>query len=303
MDKWLPELTRKLLESYESCGGGINHLNGINLPSKAGVEDLTQKLLQLLFPGFLSEEPLVPSDLPAIGKSWLKDTQKHLIREMSRSLEYRPVRGQTAETITEKFLESLVDLRRVLATDVAAAYEGDPAAASTDEVMLSYPGVEAIAVQRMAHLLYQQGVALIPRIMTEWAHERTGIDIHPGATIGMHFFIDHGTGVVIGETTVIGHHVRIYQGVTLGGKSVAKRIDRDEQGKALGGKRHPTIGDWVTIYANATILGGDTVIGENSIVGGNVWLTQSVPPHSIVSLESQQVSIRSKNPAAPDWDI
>jgi len=302
MDNWLPGVISKLLTSYKECGG-INHLNGVNLPSKQAVEELTQRLLQLLFPGFLSEKALSESDIPAVAEDWIRDVRARLLTEITKCVDFCPVKGETADSITEKFLISLVGARRVLQTDVEAAFEGDPAARSIEEVMLSYPGIEAIAVQRMAHVLHNLGVALIPRIMTEWAHARSGIDIHPGATIGTHFFIDHGTGVVIGETTVIGDHVRIYQGVTLGGKSVAKHIDRDDHGKALSGKRHPTIGDWVTIYANATILGGDTTIGANSIVGGNVWLTHSVPPDSIVSLEAQQVSIRSKKAQSSDWEI
>jgi len=180
-------------------------------------------------------------------------------------------------------------VRAILQTDVTAAYEGDPAAMSNEEIILAYPGIEAIAVQRMAHLLYRRHVALIPRIMTEWAHNKTGIDIHPGATIGPSFFIDHGTGVVVGETSVIGRRVKIYQGVTLGAKSFPK----DAKGRVVKGiKRHPNIEDDVTIYAGATIL-GDVTIGQGSIIGGNVWLLDSVPAHTMVYQEGGKTLMKS----------
>jgi len=180
----------------------------------------------------------------------------------------------------------------VLLTDVEAAFEGDPASVDTDEIILAYPCIEAIAIQRAAHVLYRQNVPLIPRMMTEWAHSRTGIDIHPGAQIGSHFFIDHGTGVVIGETCVIGSHVKLYHGVTLGAKSFQK----DEEGRILkGGKRHPDVEDHVTIYPNSTVLGGETVIGEHSTIGGNVFLQHSVPANSLVYYEETQLKIVPKN--------
>ena len=188
-------------------------------------------------------------------------------------------------------IEQLPYLRDMLAFDVKAAYEGDPAAVNYNEIIFSYPGLYAITVHRIANILYNQGIELIPRIMSEYSHSLTGIDIHPGATIGRHFFIDHGTGVVIGETTVIGDNVTLYQGVTLGGKS----FPRDEQGNIVRGKkRHPTIEDGVTIYAGATILGGDTVIGRNSIIGGNVWIVSSIPPNSKVTLPENQTKMNIK---------
>lgn len=192
------------------------------------------------------------------------------------------------------FLTQLPETRKQLATDVAATFSGDPAAASTEEVLLAYPGVEAIATYRLAHLLYLRGVPLLPRMMTEWAHSRTGIDIHPGADIGSHFFIDHGTGIVIGETCRIGKAVKIYHGVTLGARSTAGGR------KLQGSKRHPTIEDHVTIYPGATILGGETVIGAHSVIGGNVWLTKAVPPYSVVTLVQQEVQVRKRgsDPAA-----
>jgi serine O-acetyltransferase len=179
----------------------------------------------------------------------------------------------------------------MLQTDVEAAYEGDPAARTRDEIILSYPFLEAIAIQRVAHFLYRQDLPLVPRMMTEWAHSQTGIDIHPGASIGSHFFIDHGTGVVIGETCRIGAHVKLYHGVTLGARSFAK----DDSGRIKkGGKRHPDVEDGVTIYPNATVLGGETVIGRNSTVGGNVFLMHSVPPNSLVYNEEAQVRVVNK---------
>jgi serine O-acetyltransferase len=184
-----------------------------------------------------------------------------------------------AEEAAYAFLESIPRIRKMLAKDIQAAYDGDPAASCIDEIILSYPAAYAITAYRAAHEFYENGVLLLPRMLTELAHARTGIDIHPGAQIGESFFIDHGTGVVIGETTVIGNKVKLYQGVTLGALSFPK----DEKGRLLrGNKRHPTIEDNVVIYAGATILGGDTVIGEGSIIGGNVWLTESVPPGSRV---------------------
>ena len=196
------------------------------------------------------------------------------------------------------FLSGIPNVRELLKTDVEAAFQGDPAAAASDEVILSYPFIEAIAIQRSAHVLYALGVSLIPRMMTEWAHGRTGIDIHPGAHIGSHFFIDHGTGVVVGETSVIGSHAKLYQGVSLIARSLAG-------GQALRGqKRHPSLEDNVTIYANATIMGGDTVIGAGSTVGASVFLTHSVPARSLVLAEGQGVRVLEKDrKVADDWMI
>ena len=186
---------------------------------------------------------------------------------------------KTCEAVLCGFFEGLPAIRDTLATDVQAAYEGDPAAGSTEEIMLSYPGFEAISIYRLAHLLYTLGVPLLPRMMTEYAHRQTGVDIHPGATIGSYFFIDHGTGVVVGETCTIGDHVKLYQGVTLGAKS----FELDEDGNPIKGiKRHPDIGNHVVIYANATILGGHTMIGDGCVIGGSVWLTHSVPAGTTV---------------------
>jgi serine O-acetyltransferase len=192
-----------------------------------------------------------------------------------------------AEELTIRFISRLVDLRGMLSQDVEAAYAGDPAASGYDEIVVAYPAIRALAIHRIAHELSGYGVPLLPRIMSEYAHDRTGIDIHPGAKIGAHFFIDHGTGIVIGETAIIGDHVRLYQGVTIGATSIRNSA------ALRGKKRHPTIEDDVTIYAGATILGGDTVIGAGSIIGGNVWLTNSVPPGSRVMAEAPRQLLRS----------
>ena len=227
--------------------------------------------------------------------------------EIRKSLEYAPPAGlpkknigTMAHDVTIEFLASLPRLREVLSTDVEAAFNGDPAALSREEIIVAYPFIEAIAVQRMAHELYLRPIALIPRIMGEWAHSRTGIDLHPGAQIGTHFFVDHGTGTVVGETTIIGNHVKVYHGVTLGAKSTA------EVEQLRGKKRHSTIEDHVTIYPGATILGGETVIGEGSTIGGNVFLTRSVPPHSLVVFEGVTMKVidkRQRTKAKADFQI
>ncbi len=298
----MKRLVDELLESYADCGG-IKHLKGCRLPSKMAVAALTQDLLHVIFPGFIAEQQVSMADLPQAAAQQLGSLQNRLRREIAKSLEMHPIAGQDAESVTLEFLRKLPDVRGVIQTDVEAAYQGDPAAASKEEVVLAYPGVEAVAVFRMAHVLFEMGVAFLPRMMTEWAHGRTGIDLHPGADIGSHFFIDHGTGVVIGGTAKIGTRVRLYQGVGLVARSLAKHVERDDKGQALGGKRHPTVGDDVTIYANATIVGGDTVIGDRTIVGGNVWLTRSIPPDSVVLFEAQQLSIHPRQRNNGDWVI
>ena len=298
----MDRIVKELLESYAECGG-IKHLSGGHLPSKMAVAALTQDLLHVIFPGFIAEQQVNPRDLPHEVTLQLSSLQKRLEREIAKTLGHRVAEGQDAESMALAFLRQLPEVRGVIQTDVEAAFQGDPAAANKEEVVLAYPGVEAVAVYRLAHVLHVMGVALLPRMMTEWAHGRTGIDIHPGANIGSHFFIDHGTGVVIGGTTRIGNRVRLYQGVGLVARSLAKHVERDEQGMAVGGKRHPTVGDDVTIYAGATIVGGDTVIGDRTVVGGNVWLTRSIPADSVVFFEAQQVSIHPRQRLAGDWVI
>jgi serine O-acetyltransferase len=302
MEHPMNRLVEQMLESYAKCGG-IKHLNGASLPSKMGMASLTQDLLHIIFPGFISEHQVATYDLPHETALQLSGLEKRLRREIAKSLGMHPVAGADPEILALDFLRKLADVRCLIQTDVEAAFQGDPAAASKEEVVLAYPGVEAVAVFRMAHVLHEMGVAFLPRMMTEWAHSRTGIDLHPGAEIGSHFFIDHGTGVVIGGTAKIGDRVRLYQGVGLVARSLAKHVQRDDKGVALGGKRHPTIGDDVTIYANSTIVGGDTVIGARSIVGGNVWLTRSIPPDSVALYEAQQLSIHPIERGKGDWVI
>jgi len=295
----ITELTNGLIASYAKVGG-INHLDGGNLPSKFAIATITTDLLRLLLPGFFDEKPVQTSELKVEISMLMDSVSGRLEDEITKSIEYKPPGGQTAKPrqmareFTTEFLGSFPTIRERLRTDVEAAYAGDPAAISHEEIVVAYPFVETIAVQRMAHQLYRQGVALIPRIMSEWAHSRTGIDLHPGADIGSHFFIDHGTGTVVGETTRIGDHVKIYHGVTLGAKSTA-RVE-----ELRGTKRHPTIEDNVTIYPGATILGGETVIGANSTVGGNVFLIHSVPANSLVIAEDVSVKVMSK---ADHYDI
>jgi serine O-acetyltransferase len=302
MDHPLQPIVDDLLKSYAICGG-IKHLNGSCLPSKMAVAALTEDLLRMIFPGFIADQQVEGADLPHEVALQLSSLEKRLRKEIAKSLEMHPVPGTTAEAVTLEFLHRLPAVRRIIQTDVEAAYQGDPAAASKEEVVLAYPGVEGVAVFRLAHELHLLNVAFLPRMMTEWAHSRTGIDLHPGAEIGTHFFIDHGTGVVIGGTAKIGNRVRLYQGVGLVARSLAKNVERDDHGVALGGKRHPTIGDDVTIYANSTIVGGDTEIGDRTIVGGNVWLTRSIPPDSVVVFEAQGLSIHPRQRNGGDWII
>jgi len=289
------QLTDQLVASYARLGG-INHLDGKNLPSKRAITTITQDLLRLLFPGFFDEKPLHSSEIKTETAALLDSVLGKLEDEIRKSLEYSPPGNlqkkdiaKAAHSLTLEFLGSLPRIREMLQTDMEAAYDGDPAAKSKEEVLVSYPFVEAIAVQRLAHELYLKNIALIPRIMTEWAHFRSGMDLHPGAQIGSHFFVDHCTGTVVGETTTIGNHVKMYHGVTLGAKSTSAV----EQ--LRGKKRHPTIEDRVTIYPGATILGGETVIGAGSTIGGNVFLMESVAPNSIVIYDSPDMRVLSKS--------
>ena len=290
----IAQLTDRLAASYAQLGG-INHLDGKNLPSKRAIALIAMNLLRLLFPGFFDEKPVDSSRIKKETSALLEAVLVSLEGEIRKSLEYRPPgnlpareAGPMAHSLTIEFLNGLPCIRELLQTDAEAAYNGDPAALSKEEVIVAYPFIEAIAVQRLAHELYRQGVPLIPRIMTEWAHGNTGMDLHPGAKIGSHFFVDHCTGTVVGETTEIGNHVKMYQGVGLVAKSLAA-------GQQLRGqKRHPTLEDHVTIYAGATIMGGDTIVGEGSTIGANVFLTSSVPPHSLVVQEEANVKVVSK---------
>ena len=294
MNATVTQIADQLIVSYARVGG-INHLDGKNLPSKTAIAGITVDLLRLLFPGFFDEKTIHSSELKVEMVSLVDSVLERLEDELYKSLEYARPEGVSkknlrpaAHQITIDFLGSLPRLREMLATDTEAAFRGDPAALSREEIIVAYPFMEALSVQRMAHELHLRDVALLPRIMSEWAHARTGMDLHPGAQIGSHFFIDHGTGTVVGETCIIGNNVKIYHGVTLGAKSTA------DVEQLRGKKRHPTIEDHVTIYPGATILGGETVIGEGSTIGGNVFLTQSVPPHSLVVFEGVTMKVMDK---------
>jgi serine O-acetyltransferase len=286
-EKWveegLPNLVDKIVTNYDTFGG-MDHLEGKDLPSKKIVIEVLEDLFTVLFPGYLGDTDISKANIKYRLGTKLTSICTRLTIEVEKSLKYicrkisecpQDICQKRAHVVVKELLETLPEIRSTLSSDIEAAYNGDPAAVSADEVILSYPCVMAITTYRIAHELYIRCVPLIPRIMSEHTHSLTGVDIHPGAKIGKSFFIDHGTGVVIGETTIIGKNVKIYQGVTLGALSVTK-----EEGNR---KRHPTIEDDVTIYSNATILGGETVIGKGSVIGGNMWITESVPPGSKVS--------------------
>lgn len=287
----LPDLVDRFVDAYE-VEARLQHIDRAFLPAPAEVNELIGRVLELFFPGFFGRQDLTRHNvryhvgelLPQIGNLAFRQINKCLcyqdeIDDPSRVDE--PGCDKKARQVTFEFVERLIACREMLTGDVCAAYDGDPAALNCDEVVLAYPGVLAIAVYRMAHELYSLGVPMLPRMMSEWAHRETGVDIHPGATIGRNFFIDHGTGVVVGETTDIGANVKVYQGVTLGALSFPK----DERGRVIRGqKRHPTVEDDVTIYANAIILGKDTVLGKGCVIGGSVFLTSSVPAGATVTI-------------------
>ena len=288
-ERSLAQAVEGIIDSYR-CHGNINHLEATALPSRHRVTQLLDELMHLVFPGYFGEETL--DEL--VSGYVVGERCARLYRDLSAvcyrafrvqdnctdAIEQRKDMRERADEVALSLLSAIPRVRDVLATDVQAALAGDPAACSAEEIILSYPGVQAITSHRIAHELYLMGVPMLPRMMSEVVHSRTGIDIHPGARIGERFFIDHGTGLVMGETTEIGSHVKLYQGVTLGALSVR---GRDE---ARGKKRHPTIEDDVTIYSGATILGGETVIGRGSTIGGNVWLTHSVAPGTTVVLDT-----------------
>jgi serine O-acetyltransferase len=294
----LGTITDEILSSYTV--GGINHSDGKDLPSKRAVAQLCEDLLQLLFPGFHDLEPIASTHLRRVTAHRVRTIAERIADEACKSLRLGEpgCPKERADRVAHAFLTTIPAVRQLLQTDVEAAFEGDPAAANMDEIILAYPFLEAVAIQRCAHILYGLQVPILPRMLTEWAHARTGIDIHPGAKIGSHFFIDHGTGVVIGETSVIGTRVKLYQGVSLIARSLAG-------GRRLQGvQRHPTVEDQVTIYAGSTIMGGDTVIGAGSTIGANVFLTHSVAKRSLVFYEETRLKILDKNSrdAGYTWD-
>lgn len=300
----LPDLTDRIVQTYHDVGS-INHLGYCPLPNYETIIALTEDLKEIMYPGYRRRDNLHLGNVIYHVGDLIDHLHDQLTQQIARALihesqkhDAKPCDAQERQDFEAlgqakavAFLEKLPDLRRRLATDVQAAYDGDPACKSLDEVIFCYPGLEAITVYRLAHLLHELGVPLIPRMMTEWAHSKTGIDIHPGAAIGNYFFIDHGTGVVIGETCVIGEWVKLYQGVTLGALS----FPTDAEGKLVRGtKRHPTLEDRVVIYANATVLGGATVIGHDSVIGASTWVTQSIDPHTTVVLEKPRMRVRSE---------
>ncbi len=298
----LPDLIDRIVGTYSELGT-INHLGHCPLPSYETVISVTEDLKEILYPGYRRRSGLHAGNVAYHTGDVIDRLHSRLSLQIARSechgagmdTDCNAGQRESFESIGQKkaiaFLEQLPELRRTLAADVEAAYAGDPACKSLDEVIFCYPGLEAVTVYRLAHLLNELHVPLIPRMMTEWAHSKTGIDIHPGAKIGNHFFIDHGTGVVIGETTEIGDWVKLYQGVTLGALS----FPTDGEGNLVRDtKRHPTIEDRVVIYANATVLGGQTVIGHDAVIGSSVWVVRSIEPNTTVTTEEPQLRLREK---------
>ena len=302
LNNHLPRVVEAIVKSVDAHPQ-LQHLNRVFLPSRDQIVSAIQLLRQLLFPGYFGKQGLTSANVSFLLGELVIELNDLLYEQVRCCLRYREQLpggngddercekcDHEAAEIVAKFFERIPAIRDMLASDVQAAFDGDPAAQSTDETIFSYPGLFAISVQRSAHEFYKMDVPLLPRIMTEYAHSLTGIDIHPGARLGRRFFIDHGTGVVVGETTEIGENVKLYQGVTLG--ALAPGF-----GQMLRGtKRHPTIEDDVTIYAGATILGGDTVIGRGATIGGNVFITSSVPPLNQVSAEPPKLKYRDRRP-------
>ncbi|MFZ5832637.1 MAG: serine O-acetyltransferase [Planctomycetota bacterium] len=307
----LPDLTSRIVQTYSEVTT-INHLGYCPLPNYDTVIQLTEDLKEILYPGYRRREGLHLGNVTYHVGDLVERLHDELTRQIARALIHEASKRSLCDAQQKldfealgqakavAFLEQLPGLRGRLALDVQAAFKGDPACRSLDEVIFCYPGLEAITVYRLANILWRLEVPLIPRMMTEWAHGRTGIDIHPGATIGEYFFIDHGTGVVVGETCEIGDWVKLYQGVTLGALS----FPTDANGNLVRGtKRHPTIEDRVVIYANATVLGGRTVIGHDSVIGSSTWITRSVEPHTTVLLEKPRMRVESEQSSAIDFMI
>ena len=287
----ISDITQMLMDDYAK-GRVIDEIKNFDYPDKKIIIDILEKLKIVIYPGYYRNSSYRTYTVRSNISILLEDIIYNLIKQVSIVLKYAPAYreadnaaiNEASERITFAFLEKIPMIREYIETDIDAAYDGDPAAYNKDEIICSYPGLFAIFTNRIAHELFLLGVPLIPRIMTEYAHSLTGIDIHPGTTIGKYFFIDHGTGIVIGETTVIGDNVKIYQGVTLG--ALSTRGGQNLRGK----KRHPTICDNVTIYSGASILGGETVVGKGVVVGGNAFITTSIPEGAKVSVKSQELT-------------
>ncbi|HIM28899.1 MAG TPA: serine acetyltransferase [Planctomycetes bacterium] len=310
----LPKLTKRIVSTYDTLGT-INHLGHCPLPRYEQIISSIADLKEILYPGYRRRERLHMGNVTYYVGDLIDGLHDKLTTQFARALRHEDRvndgvdRGADqvdyeakGQAMAIDFLDRIPDLREMLALDVRAAFDGDPACQNIDEVIFCYPGLEAVTVFRLAHELLEIGVPFIPRMMTEWAHKQTGIDIHPGAQIGRQFFIDHGTGVVIGATCEIGERVKLYQGVTLGALS----FPTDRDGKLVRTtKRHPTIENGVVIYANATVLGGQTVVGKNSVIGSSVWLTKSVPANSTVTMEKPSLRIRAESavPEVTDYQI
>ena len=283
IEQKIEALVDSILLDYQK-GRDIDRIDHTQHPAKDVIVDMTKKLMRILYPGYSLDKTYRIYNAKHNLSMLIEDVMYHLNQQIALVMP-----TWDAERLSVSFMEQIPEIRALAQTDVDAAFAGDPAAANAEEIIFCYPGLFAISVYRLAHVLYELEVPMIPRIMTEYAHSLTGIDIHPGATIGDHFFIDHGTGIVIGQTTVIGNYVKIYQGVTLGGLTT-------RGGQSLRGKkRHPTIEDRVTIYANASILGGETVIGHDSIVGANAFITAPIPPCTTVTGPDQQLNLKQRH--------
>lgn len=293
----IPEPVERIILFHDK-DGRFSHISPESIPSKGVIVDIMERAFNIIYPGYFTSERLDEANIKYYFGQQAIELFEALAKQITFAIRHDCIRfdrpcircEERGQEVAYKFLYAIPELQKVLSKDVRAAYEGDPASKHYDEIIFCYPGLFAITVYRIAHWFHKEGVPLIPRIMTEYAHSQTGIDIHPGVVIGESFFVDHGTGVVIGETTIIGNRVRIYQGVTVGALSLSKEECEYLRNK----KRHPTIEDDVIIYANATILGGNTVIGARSIIGGNVWLTESVPPDTEVYLKKPELVIRNR---------
>ena len=295
IEEQIENVVDTILEDYQNHRD-IDKIDFLRHPDKEAVIDIIHKLQRIVFPGYFRDKNYRIYNAKHNLSMLIEDVMFNLHRQITLVFQGRGEDPQAAEekaqTVCLKFFRAIPQVRAMVQTDVQASYDGDPAASGKDEIIFSYPGLFAIVVYRLAHVLYILGVPMLPRMMTEHAHSVTGIDIHPGATVGKYFFIDHGTGIVIGETTVIGDHVKLYQGVTLGALTT-------RGGQSLRGKRrHPTIEDNVTIYAGASILGGETVIGRDSVIGSNAFITRSIAPGTTVSIKSQELQFKTQ-PAAP----
>lgn len=293
IEKEIGQLVKNILEDYKK-GRDIDKVDAFNQPDREVIIDITKKLQRILYPGYFREKVYKIYSVENNLTTLMEDVIYNLNKQIAVVLKYIPENaslsideiGAKAEDLSLKFLATIPSIREYLDTDLEAALDGDPAAFNKDEILFAYPGLKAITIYRLAHELYKLGIPILPRIMTEYAHSETGIDINPGATIGKYFFIDHGTGIVVGETTIIGQNVKIYQGVTIGALST-------KGGQSLKNtKRHPTIEDNVTIYSGASILGGDTIIGHDSVIGGNVFITESVQPGAKVIAKAQEHIIK-----------